>query len=279
MSYKLETHVHTIVSSSCGHSTPAEMVNFYKKAGYDGICVTEHFYLGNTNIPTDLPWTEWVDAFLRAYRSAKAEGDRIGLDVFFGWETSYRGEDFLIYGLDGDWLFAHPEIISWDQKEQYEHVRADGGFVVQAHPFRERSYMKEVKLHPYHADAWEVFNACNEPYENRLAYEVALEYGLPMTAGSDIHRVGETKTGFLFGVEFDEDLPSIQAYKDRILSGNYRLIADWSELKTECKNPYFDVTVFNETHERKLVETPYYPGALKAETPELRSKENKEVNL
>ncbi|MBO4410720.1 MAG: PHP domain-containing protein [Lachnospiraceae bacterium] len=266
MGYKLETHVHTIVSSACGHSTPGEMVRFYKEAGFQGICITDHFFLGNTCVLKSLPWEEWVDTYCRSYRAAEKEGDRIGLDVWFGWETSYEGEDFLILGLDEDWLKAHPEIIVWNQKEQYEHVRADGGFVIQAHPFRERDYMTEIKLHPYHSDAWEAFNACNFFYENRLAFEEAERLGIPMTAGSDIHLAGKTKTRWLFGLDLDEPITDIRELKDRVLTGKYRLIADRSELECEPLNPYFDVTVFDRNNERQPVLEPYYPGAVRLES-------------
>ena len=270
MGYRLETHVHTIVSSACGRSTPGEMVRFYKESGFQGICITDHFYLGNTCVPKELPWAVWVENYCRAYRNAKQEGDRIGLDVYFGWETSYEGEDFLIYGLDEEWLKNHPEVIHWNQQEQYEHVHADGGFVVQAHPFRERHYMSEVKLHPYHCDAWEVFNACNFPHEDRLAYEEAVKFHLPMTAGSDIHAVAKTRTGWLYGLDLEEPIRDIRELKGRVLSGAYKLIADYGTLDTEPLNPWFEVSVFDRNNERRLVTEPYYPDARKAEDPAIR---------
>ena len=279
MGYKLETHVHTIVSSACGHSTPAEMAAFYKAAGFDGICITEHFYLGNTCIDKELTWDEWVDAYAKAYFLAKKEGDRIGLDVFFGWETSYAGEDFLIYGLGPEWLKAHPDVVRWDQKEQYEAVHSDGGFVVQAHPFRERNYMTEIKLHPYHSDAWEVMNACNFPNENRLAYEEAVKCGKPMTAGSDIHRVRVTKCGKLFGLELAEPLQDIRDLKEIVTGGHCRLIMEESQLSAPPLNPWFEVTVFGRENERILQDQPYYPDAGKAEDPHERANPMGRVSL
>ena len=43
MFYKYETHLHTSEVSKCAYNTGAEMVRAYKKAGYTGIFVTDHF--------------------------------------------------------------------------------------------------------------------------------------------------------------------------------------------------------------------------------------------
>ena len=167
----------------------------------------------------------------------------------------------------------------WDQKEQYEAVSKDGGFVVQAHPFRERNYMTEIKLHPYHSDAWEVMNACNETYENRLAYEEAVRRGLPMTAGSDIHRVRATRCGKLFGLELAEPLRDIRDLKDAVLSGRTKLLFDEKQLTETPRNPWFEVSVFDRNHERVRVEVSYYPEAERAEDPHTRKTPQSRVLL
>ena len=60
--YKYDLHVHTKEGSACGRSTGAEMAEMYAREGYSGFVVTEHFYTGNTAVPRDLPWEEWVGA-------------------------------------------------------------------------------------------------------------------------------------------------------------------------------------------------------------------------
>ena len=134
--FAYETHLHTSEGSACGRSTGAEMARACKAAGYTGIFVTEHFFYGNTAIDRSLPWTDWVEGYCKGYEHAKEEGDRIGLQVFFGWESTYDGTDFLIYGLDKAWLLAHPQIRDCSIEEQYRLVKADGGIVIHAHPFR-----------------------------------------------------------------------------------------------------------------------------------------------
>ena len=48
MPYIYETHLHSCVASACGRSEPEEYIPYYKKLGYSGIFVTDHFFNGNT---------------------------------------------------------------------------------------------------------------------------------------------------------------------------------------------------------------------------------------
>ena len=159
----------------------------YKEAGYTGIIITDHFFRGNTCIRKDLPWEERIDLFCKGYENAKARGDEIGIDVFFGWEETFEGQDFLIYGLDKNWMKAHPEMEYWTIREQFEAVNQAGGMVIHAHPFRDRPYIPKIRLFPDHVHGVEIFNAGNFEEENEEAYMYAKKYNLPVTAGSDSH--------------------------------------------------------------------------------------------
>lgn len=214
--FKYETHMHTSESSACGKNTAAEMMCAYKEQGYDGVFVTDHFLGGNTAIDPNLPWKDWVDAYMKGYEHAKAEGDKIGLKVFFGWESGFHGTEFLIYGLDKNWLYAHPEIAHVTPEEQYAMVHADGGMVVHAHPFRNHSYIPEIRLFPEHVDAVEAINATHSnsnfyPLKNRspLWDEQAIEYAvyhrLPLTAGSDTHSIAPCGGGILCNTPIESE--------------------------------------------------------------------------
>lgn len=108
--YELHTHEKSV--SACGRFSPDELAGLYADLGYAGLCVTDHWFNGNTTIPADLSWTERVDAFARGWEAVKNAGDRRGLDVFFGFEYSYKGTDFLIFDLDAAWMKKNPDIIS-----------------------------------------------------------------------------------------------------------------------------------------------------------------------
>lgn len=194
--YLYDTHVHTNQGSACGAYPGAAMARAYHQAGYTGIIITDHFFYGNTAVNRSLPWRDWVQAFCLGYEDAKAEGDRIGLQVLWGWESGYHGTEFLIYGLDKNWLLAHPEIKNATVEEQYQLVHEDGGIVVHAHPYREEDYIKEIRLFPEYIDAVEAVNACHSNPASRYHYrpefdEKALAYAnehhYPITAGSDMH--------------------------------------------------------------------------------------------
>jgi hypothetical protein len=219
--YRYETHLHTSEASACATVSGAEHVRLYKEAGYNGIIVTDHFFNGNSCVPKDLPWEERIDLFCRGYENAKAEGDRIGLSVFFGWEANFKGTEFLIYGLDKAWLKSHPDMLSWSIEEQYQRVHEDGGFVVHAHPFRVRPYIKEVRLFPDCIDAVEVINIGSKNDEfDRQAADYAKKHGFSVTAGTDAHG----KETIHSGLAFRHKIEDISSMIYEIKSGKYELI-------------------------------------------------------
>lgn len=222
--YLYETHMHTAESSACAHNTGAEMARAYKEAGYTGIIVTDHFFYGNTAVDRRLPWSEWVESFCLGYEHAREEGEKIGLQVFFGWEAGYHGTEFLIYGLDKEWLLAHPEIKEASVEEQFSLVHEGGGIVSHAHPYREEDYIPEIKLYPEYVDAVEGVNAMHSSnvsnaHKNPLFNERALAYGsahdLPFTAGSDQH----TTCMIGGGMVFPRRLSDIHDFSCAVLAG------------------------------------------------------------
>lgn len=218
MPYRYETHMHTRQGSACGVSSGAEQARFYRDLGYTGIFVTDHFTGGNTAVPRDLPWRERVDWFCSGYEDALAEGQRIGLDVFFAWEQNFDGDEYLIYGPDKAWLLAHPDIEHWTRKKQLEEIHRAGGAVIQAHPFRDRDYIKYILLSPKYCDGIEVANTFNHRYCDACARRYAEEFGFLTTAGSDNHKWEKMDPALVMGVETDARLTGPMDYARLILS-------------------------------------------------------------
>jgi hypothetical protein len=213
MSYLYETHLHTDRASACAVSPGSDYVKGYRDQGYTGIFVTDHFYHGNTAVDRALPWKAWVTEFCRGYEETREAGEKIGLDVFFGWEETFKGDDYLIYGLDKAWLLEHPEVRRWTRKEQFETVRASGGCVVQAHPFRAAPYINVIHLSTVLVDAVEIANRGNLPAWDALAAKYARRLDVPATAGSDIHSAGDIPIGEpVYGVVLNEKLSSPADY-------------------------------------------------------------------
>lgn len=218
--YLYETHLHTCQASACGRSTGAEHARFYKDIGFQGIIVTDHFFGGNTCIPQSLPWKERVEMFCSGYEDALIQGQKCGLDVFFGWEQGYGDDEYLVYGLDKQWLLHHPEVETWTRREQLEGVHRYGGCVVQAHPFRTRDYIRHVRLGYRYCDGAEVANAANGALNDAHALRYAKHFHLAMTAGSDNHHSikGIESAGKIMGVSLPQKLGSIHDWVQILLS-------------------------------------------------------------
>ncbi|MCR5330161.1 MAG: PHP domain-containing protein [Lachnospiraceae bacterium] len=216
--YKYEVHMHTAQSSACGKTPGADYIAEFKRLGYDGMIITDHFYHGNTRPSRDLPWEDYVEEFCKGYEAAKAEGDRQGVRVFFGWEENHHGDEYLIYGPDKEWLKKHPEIRDADQTEYLKLIHEAGGLVVQAHPFRERGYMNLINIHPFQCDAMEACNFGNPPYQDTFAYNFCKDRGIIMTSGTDLHDVKNLELSGA-GMVFEKPLESIFDYVRAVKSG------------------------------------------------------------
>ena len=261
MGYLYETHLHTSQASACGRSSGAEHVRYYQSLGYTGIFVTDHFFGGNTCVPRDLPWEERIDLFCRGYEDAWNEGQKCGLDVFFAWEETFAGDDYLIYGLPPEWMKEHPEMEHWTYGAQYEAVHAAGGCVVQAHPYRCRGYIKFITLNTDYVDAVEVANAGNRAIEDAAAIRYARSHGLYMTCGSDNHLSvpGAMEEGRLFAMELDRRLTSAADYARYILDREPAVLRVPEErfLLTDEEIPLKCYTTDGDNNRTELKEGPY----------------------
>ncbi len=193
--FYVQMHIHTAETSACGQASGAEIARACKDAGYDMIVITDHFMNANIGCPRDWPWADQVEYLFRGYEAAKAEGDKIGLEVLFGWETFNNGPEFLTYGLGREFLLNNPDLAQLDAPAYLDRVRKAGGFVIHAHPFRRRDYIPLFTPDANSVEAFEVWNAAHTDHAcDEQAREMAEEYGLICTAGSDAHRT-ESVTG------------------------------------------------------------------------------------
>lgn len=213
-----ETHMHTSQGSACARSQGHEYIRAYQAAGYDGIFITDHFFQGNCAVPRNLSWRERVDRYVSGYRDAKAEGDRLGFDVFFGIEQNFDCDEYLIYGIDEEFLYAHPEIETWTRQQLSQHVHAAGGCVVQAHPFRERGYIQRIHIYPELVDAVEGINTANAPEQDALAVRYAQAFDKPITCGNDIHSLSSLNPAAMGATGTTRRLTSSRDFAEYILS-------------------------------------------------------------
>jgi len=212
--YKYETHLHTFPVSRCAKADVKESLEFYKKLGYDGVFITNHFLDGNVNIEKERPYAEKVEFYFSDFEKGKEIGKTLGIKVFCGVEISYRGTDFLIYGLNKEWFLAHSEIMDMKKSEELKLMMAQGALVIQAHPYREASYIDHIRLFPRNVHGVEVANANRTEMENKMAELYAKHYDLIEFAGSDNHYAAAQKK--LAGLCFAEPVCDVQDFIEKV---------------------------------------------------------------
>ena len=208
--YKYDTHVHTSeVSILCGTINARDTVKLYKKAGYQGICITDHYckdYFDNLNGS----WKEKTQQFLSGYHAALEEGNKVGLDVILGAEFCLNDQtrnDYLIIGITEKFLFEAKELYNLSLQALCNLIKENGMMIFQAHPMREGMKILDYNL----LNGIEVLNGHPiQKSNNQAAYEYAKEYNLKMLAGSDCH--------FLSGVG------KSGIYTDTIISNSQELM-------------------------------------------------------
>ena len=214
--YQYETHLHTFPVSRCGKAGVRESLAFYKALGYDGVFITNHFLDGNINIAADKPYEEKLDFYFSDYEAGVEIGESLGIKVFCGVEITFGGTDFLVYGLDKAWFCAHEEIMEMKKSDELRFLMESGALVIQAHPFREASYIDHIRLFPRCVHGVEVINGCRREEENGMAKIYAAHYGLLEFAGSDNHKGGEQKK--LAGLCCDTPICSVEDFIEKVKS-------------------------------------------------------------
>lgn len=191
MKYKYQMHTHTAPCSKCASMTPTELIENLVEGGYNGCVLTNHFYGGNTGIDRNLLWSEFVKAYEVDYLQCKEIAKNYDLDVIFAIEEHlFDGLEILCYGINPSFLYNHPEL-------QYDHtietwssiLHKFGALCIQAHPFRDRPYIKNPRLLPSEfIDGIEAFNACNMPEENEKALAISNSHpNWILVSGADTH--------------------------------------------------------------------------------------------
>ena len=215
--FRYETHLHTYPVSKCAKVGVRETLEFYKRMDYAGVFITNHFIDGNINVDRNLPYEDRVRFFISDYEAALPIGKELGIAVLFGVEMSYKGTDFLVYGLDPQWYLNHPEIENMKKSELLPYLMEQGALVIHAHPFREAGYIDHIRLFPRCVHGAEIYNACRTDFENAMAKQYAENYGLLSFAGSDNHVGGAIKC--LGGMQSAEPIADELDFVSRVKQG------------------------------------------------------------
>ena len=165
--FRYELHAHTAECDRDADLGARELVHLYKKAGYDGMVITDHyierFYtLWFPEEVCGLTHEQQVTRWLKGYRVAKEEGERIGFTVLPGAEVRFDGypNDYLLYGLHEDFFYTVPRLNELSNLEELLELLPADVCVVQAHPFRDHM----VVSNPKGLFGMEVFNGGTDPF-------------------------------------------------------------------------------------------------------------------
>ena len=105
--YKIETHLHTVYSSRCGHLDAETLVAAYLKKGYRGIIVTDHFNRYNCDWrKADYSRPDHaVTLFQESYHRLLEAAAPHGMKIYKGAEIRFddSDNDYLLIGYP-DWL-------------------------------------------------------------------------------------------------------------------------------------------------------------------------------
>ena len=225
--YKYQLHMHTTPCSACGRLTPKELCETLVKYGYQGAVVTNHFYHGNSGIDRSesTTWEAFVSAYERDYLDIVNEAKKYDLDILFSIEESVSpGTEILCYGVTPEILYANPQLRKSTGDEWIEVMRKNGALVIQAHPFREASYIPNPGPLPIDKiDGLEVYNGGNSsPVMNEKAIALAKENPyLIRTSSADAH-VAECLPfgGIITGKRIKTEAELVEALR----SGEYEII-------------------------------------------------------
>ncbi|MCR5041933.1 MAG: PHP domain-containing protein [Clostridia bacterium] len=213
MPYLYEMHLHTAQTSPCARVGAKEAALAYKKGGYSGIVVTDHF---TPNTFTAGTWEEKTEFFLKGYRAAK-EAEDASFSVMLGMEIRFpaNGNDFLLYGLTEEFLRQNPDINLMELDSFLPLAHDYGILVFQAHPFRDNMCV----VRPDRLDGIEVFNA-NRRHDSRnsIAKMWASLYRMKTVSGSDFHVAGDACRGGIYTAEEIRDSVQLASV---LRSGNY----------------------------------------------------------
>ncbi len=204
---RIDLHVHTAPRSACSYLDPDELVREAVRLKLDAICLTEHQVVWET-----------------------AEVDRLarqgGIRIFRGNEYTTNQGDILVFGFYED----IKELLTIEQL--HAKVKAAGGFMIAAHPFRgfktfgigqlQMTVEQGCKRKVFEfVDAVEIGNGKLSADENDMARKVAEKLGLPGTGGSDAHRVDEIGT---WVTDFEKDIQDENQLVQELRAGRFAAV-------------------------------------------------------
>jgi predicted metal-dependent phosphoesterase TrpH len=179
MAIKIDLHCHSFFSGD-GVSSPEQLIEAARAKGLDGFAITDH----NT-----------CDAVKYLIDKGLMRPDGLPVNNFLivpGVEVTTAEGHLLCVGAVLPNLKGRPAV------EVCHLIHEAGGVAIPPHAYDIfRAGIRENVLKTLQIDAIEVFNAATTLKRyNRMAYDYAIDHGLPMTAASDAHHYAAIGTAY-----------------------------------------------------------------------------------
>ena len=218
---KYDLHVHSKEVSPCGQMSIEEMTDAYKKKGYSGFWLTNHFHREFLELTEGLAWKERIDFYLTPLRRGR---EYAGKEFFIGLGMEIRflsdPNDYLLVGIDEKMLYE--ESRGWpdmDIRGFYGKYK-DRILIIQAHPNREDGSVPADTscLHGLEA----INTSPRHKNNNELTWRMlCIEPRLIPTAGSDSHRPEDVGRS---GILTEKEIRGNEELKEILKNRDYRLI-------------------------------------------------------
>ncbi|MEW5718860.1 MAG: PHP-associated domain-containing protein, partial [Chloroflexota bacterium] len=155
---------HSSERSDCGKATEEAQIRAAIAAGLDALVFTDHW------------------RFVPPQRLQRLNDQYAPFKIFSGIEVTANDEDFLVVGVRD----AALEKSGYSYAELHARVRAQGGFIALAHPFRFHSEIR-ADIERFKPDAIEVRSPHTPEAEAPRIREIATRLGIPTLCNSDAH--------------------------------------------------------------------------------------------
>ncbi len=219
---KIELHAHTCQVSPCSHVRAQRMIDLYTEKGYGAVVVTDHYGKWIMDRAKISDADEFTEYFLGGFRAAKRRALHTNgaVAALLGAEINLLEgpNDYLLYGVEEDFFYENPLLFRLSLKKLRLLCEKEGAILVQAHPYR--GYCSPAD--PLLLDGLEAYNGNpRQKNNNDMAYEMASQYGLIMTSGSDFHEEEDAARG---GIETKASIFDSQGLARTLRDGKYSLI-------------------------------------------------------
>jgi histidinol phosphatase-like PHP family hydrolase len=161
---KIDLHVHSSERSDCGKATEEAQIRAAIAAGLDALAFTDHW------------------RFVPPQRLKRLNDQYAPFKIFSGIEVRADDEDFIVLGVSDRAL----EREGYSYAALHARVRAQGGFIALAHPFRFHSDIR-ADIARFKPDAIEVRSPHTPEREEARIRELAARLNILLLCNSDAH--------------------------------------------------------------------------------------------